>query len=173
MARSTSASTARKRNQTAGSNGDGAHPSIPRSQPKRRQDAGHDGVPVPTLLQFAQDHLQQQEPASSTASSLDGRQFDKGSLSVMTFDQGSWKTQGAQEETTAEEARRASQPTQDDNDDDEEEKMFSAVEHALFTAASLSMLHFTLDLLVRHQYAQEIDWSEMRWKTVKAFPGTI
>ena len=99
----------------------------------------------------------------------------------MRFNQGSWKTQDTQEDPTGEEVPGASQPgnvAENDNDNnnddnDEEEMMFSALGQALFTAASLSMLHFTLDLLVRHQYAQDIDWSEMRWKTGKAFPGTI
>jgi len=35
---------------------------------------------------------------------------------------------------------------------------------------SLTMLHFTLDVLVSHQYAVEIDWSAIVMRAVQAFP---
>lgn len=38
-------------------------------------------------------------------------------------------------------------------------------------AISLAMLHLTLDVLVTHQYAQEIVWRDILMRTVQASPG--
>ncbi|POS83203.1 hypothetical protein EPUL_003428 [Erysiphe pulchra] len=42
---------------------------------------------------------------------------------------------------------------------------------AVLWTSTFTMLHFTLDLLVTHQYATEVDWTQILWRTVKAFPG--
>ena len=42
--------------------------------------------------------------------------------------------------------------------------------HALFYALTLTMLHFTLDVLVHHQYRQEIGWTLIVQRTLITFP---
>ncbi|KAI0996718.1 hypothetical protein K3495_g11465 [Podosphaera aphanis] len=42
---------------------------------------------------------------------------------------------------------------------------------AVLWSTSLTMLHFTLDVLVTHQYAVEIIWLEILQRAVQAFPG--
>ncbi|MCJ1259140.1 hypothetical protein MMC24_006975 [Lignoscripta atroalba] len=41
---------------------------------------------------------------------------------------------------------------------------------ALFFSVTLTMLHFTLDVLVHHQYRQEIGWDMIVQRTVTTFP---
>ena len=41
---------------------------------------------------------------------------------------------------------------------------------AVFFAVSLTMLHFTLDVLVHQQYRIEIGWNLIAWSTARAFP---
>ena len=41
---------------------------------------------------------------------------------------------------------------------------------ALFNAITLTMLHFTLEVLVHHQYRTEVSWDQIFWKTLMAFP---
>lgn len=44
------------------------------------------------------------------------------------------------------------------------------VSEAVFFALTLSMLHFTLDVLVHHQYRQEIGWDMIARRTGISFP---
>ncbi|KAJ2902626.1 hypothetical protein MKZ38_000293 [Zalerion maritima] len=56
--------------------------------------------------------------------------------------------------------------------DEEEEKVDPEVDHLMdtfFWGISLAMLHFTLDVLVQHQYAMEIEWM----KVIRSFGGAI
>ncbi|RKF64778.1 putative deacetylase-like protein [Erysiphe neolycopersici] len=41
---------------------------------------------------------------------------------------------------------------------------------AVLWTSTFTMLHFTLDLLVTHQYATEVDWTQILWRAIKAFP---
>lgn len=43
--------------------------------------------------------------------------------------------------------------------------------NAVFTAITLTILHFTLDVLVHHQYAQTLAWSSIWRRTALGFPG--
>jgi hypothetical protein len=45
------------------------------------------------------------------------------------------------------------------------------VGEAIVYGITLAMLHFTLDVLVFHQYRQDILWGEIFIKTIKMFPG--
>ena len=44
---------------------------------------------------------------------------------------------------------------------------------ALFLASTLSMLHFTLDVLVYHQYRQSIEWKDIYKRTATVVPQLI
>ncbi|MCJ1298958.1 hypothetical protein MMC08_001749 [Hypocenomyce scalaris] len=45
--------------------------------------------------------------------------------------------------------------------------------NAVFTSLPLSMLHFTLDVLVHHQYALSISWSSIFRRTLTTFPALL
>lgn len=45
------------------------------------------------------------------------------------------------------------------------------VAEAVLWTVTIAMLHFTLDTLVQHQYAQELDWRRITIRTVQAFVG--
>ncbi|KAA6408672.1 MAG: hypothetical protein FRX48_07754 [Lasallia pustulata] len=47
----------------------------------------------------------------------------------------------------------------------------TVVANAIFTSVTLSMLHFTLDVLVHHQYALSISWSNIIRRTLAALPA--
>ncbi|KAI4120636.1 MAG: hypothetical protein LQ347_007063 [Umbilicaria vellea] len=49
----------------------------------------------------------------------------------------------------------------------------TVVANAVFTAVTLSMLHFTFDVLVHHQYAVSISWSNILRRTGAAFPALL
>ncbi|KAI5856780.1 hypothetical protein GGS23DRAFT_601045 [Durotheca rogersii] len=74
------------------------------------------------------------------------------------------------EEAERRERRNAGKRGQDE---DEGEPLLSpAAERVMDTilwAGSLSMLHFTLDVLVQHQYAVSIIWPQIMTRTVQAF----
>lgn len=62
-------------------------------------------------------------------------------------------------------------PARDGDDADEDEDTpIGPVGEAFFLTASLGMVHFTLDVLVFNQYAQEIVWSQIFTRTAIAFP---
>ncbi|RKF83435.1 putative deacetylase-like protein [Golovinomyces cichoracearum] len=53
--------------------------------------------------------------------------------------------------------------------EDVESPLGRMAEATLWTI-TFTMLHSTLDLLVTHQYATEIDWLQILWRAFKAFP---
>ncbi|KAI9709592.1 MAG: hypothetical protein M1820_003352 [Bogoriella megaspora] len=55
----------------------------------------------------------------------------------------------------------------------EEEDPLGAFGQALFLASTLSMLHFTLDVLVYHQYRQNIEWLEITKRTAIVLPQLL
>lgn len=62
----------------------------------------------------------------------------------------------------------------DDEDEDEEAVLSPRAERvmeSILWCVSLTMLHFTLDVLVQHQYGMEINWAEIRLRTGQAFVG--
>ncbi|THW65171.1 hypothetical protein D6D20_02311 [Aureobasidium pullulans] len=54
--------------------------------------------------------------------------------------------------------------------DDDEEAVIGPVGESFFLATSLAMVHFTLDVLVFNQYAQEISWPAIIQRTAIAYP---
>ena len=61
-------------------------------------------------------------------------------------------------------AQAAAQQAQRDGD------IGAALGHALFLGPALSMLHFTLDVLVYHQYRQDMAWGEIARRSGTAAP---
>jgi len=58
-----------------------------------------------------------------------------------------------------------------DNDFWSDEDPIGPFGEAIVYGTSLSMLHFTLDVMVFHQYRQEIEWNEIFIKTGKMLPA--
>ena len=54
---------------------------------------------------------------------------------------------------------------------EEDEVLVGRLGDAVLWSISLTMLHFTLDVLVTHQYAVEIIWPTLMTRSVKAFPS--
>lgn len=61
---------------------------------------------------------------------------------------------------------------QDDNADDGEEVVVGRVAESLLWSVSLTMLHFTVDFLVHHQYAMSLSWSHIAKRSLQAYPGS-
>ncbi|KAL2753000.1 hypothetical protein ACRALDRAFT_2112647 [Sodiomyces alcalophilus JCM 7366] len=60
----------------------------------------------------------------------------------------------------------------EDEDEDDEPVLSPRVERvmeAILWGVSLAMLHFTLDVLVQHQYGMEINWADIVVRTGQAF----
>lgn len=57
--------------------------------------------------------------------------------------------------------------------DENGEPLIGRLAESIFWALSLTMLHFTLDFLVAHQYAIDIKWHEIVVRTAQTFPGTL
>ncbi|CAD0105932.1 unnamed protein product [Aureobasidium uvarum] len=56
------------------------------------------------------------------------------------------------------------------DDDTEDEAILGTGAESFFLATSLAMVHFTLDVLVFQQYAQEISWPAIIQRTIIAYP---
>jgi hypothetical protein len=54
---------------------------------------------------------------------------------------------------------------------EEDDEPIGPLGEALVYTISLAMVHFTLDVLVFHQYRQEVLWDEIFYKTLKMAPG--
>lgn len=54
--------------------------------------------------------------------------------------------------------------------DEDQDPPIGQVGESFFLCTSLTMVHFTLDVLVYHQYAQEIVWSEIVRRTFIIYP---
>jgi hypothetical protein len=76
----------------------------------------------------------------------------------------------------ANKAKRRRRRRRDDEDQDAEELGLSPraerMMDAILWSISMSMLHFTLDVLVQRQYAMEMNWPRAATRTVQAFLGT-
>lgn len=62
----------------------------------------------------------------------------------------------------------------DDDEDDGPQGLSSSADRVMDTilyAVCLAMLHFTLDFLVQHQYAMEIDYKKLTERAVQALMG--
>lgn len=57
--------------------------------------------------------------------------------------------------------------------DENGEPLVGRVGESVLWSISLTMLHFTLDVLVAHQYAVEIRWPDILSRTAQAFPSTL
>ena len=51
-----------------------------------------------------------------------------------------------------------------------DDELLGPLGQALFNAVTLTILHFTLDVLVHHQYRTEVGWNQIFLKTLTAFP---
>ncbi|KAI9648900.1 hypothetical protein NHQ30_001466 [Ciborinia camelliae] len=58
-------------------------------------------------------------------------------------------------------------------DAENEEILIGRLGESLIWAISLIMLHFTLDVMVTHQYAQELIWQDIISRTLQAAPGML
>jgi hypothetical protein len=54
----------------------------------------------------------------------------------------------------------------------DEEPLIGRLGESLLWSVSLTMLHFTLDVLVMNQYAVQLDWNKLFQKTIQALPGS-
>lgn len=61
----------------------------------------------------------------------------------------------------------------DDGELGDEEPLIGRLGDSIMWSLSLTMLHFTLDVLVSHQYAMEIDWHAVIKRAAQAFPSTL
>ncbi|KAI0156675.1 hypothetical protein GGR52DRAFT_195680 [Hypoxylon sp. FL1284] len=78
----------------------------------------------------------------------------------------------AQDRNLFEQADQKTKPEEEDEDAEEDELISPTAERILDTilwSASLSMLHFTLDVLVQHQYAISIIWPQIIIRSMQAF----
>jgi len=61
----------------------------------------------------------------------------------------------------------------DQNGGDDEEPSVGRLGESILWSISLTMLHFTLDVLVANQYAMQIIWPDLISRTFQAFPSEI
>lgn len=55
--------------------------------------------------------------------------------------------------------------------EEDEEPLIGRLGDSILWSISLTMLHLTLDVLVSHQYAVELEWPVIMVRTVQAFPS--
>lgn len=55
--------------------------------------------------------------------------------------------------------------------EEEEEPLVGRVGESILWSVSLAMLHFTLDVLVSHQYAVDVEWPKITVRGLQALPG--
>ena len=67
-------------------------------------------------------------------------------------------------------ARKVAAVVDRDVDDNDVDGGAEILIQAVFLGSSLTMLHLTLDVLVHHQYAQEMDWADIGWRNLASFP---
>jgi hypothetical protein len=58
-----------------------------------------------------------------------------------------------------------------DEEPEDEGPLVGRLGESVLWSLSLTMLHFTLDVLVSHQYAMEIEWPAIMTRAAQAFPG--
>lgn len=59
----------------------------------------------------------------------------------------------------------------DDEETGEAESVADRILESILWSLSLTMLHFTLDVLVSHQYAVEIEWPSIMMRAAQAYPS--
>lgn len=59
-----------------------------------------------------------------------------------------------------------------DEETGEAELVAGRIIESILWSLSLTMLHFTLDVLVSHQYAMEIEWPSIMMRAAQAYPST-
>lgn len=83
----------------------------------------------------------------------------------------------AQDRNLFEEAEKQKRKTAKNEDQDEDEALLSPtaerIMDAILWSVSLSMLHFTLDVLVQHQYAISIIWPQIIIRALQACAGKL
>jgi len=55
----------------------------------------------------------------------------------------------------------------------DEEPLIGRLGESILWTFSLTMLHFSMDVLVARQYAVEIEWDKLIKRSLQAFPGTL
>jgi hypothetical protein len=63
-------------------------------------------------------------------------------------------------------------PAEGSTEESEDEVLVGRLGEAVLWSISLTMLHFTLDVLVTHQYAIALSWPTLIGRALRAFPGT-
>ena len=58
----------------------------------------------------------------------------------------------------------------DGRSSDHDTEVMTIFEQSIFLAGTLTMLHFTVDVLVHHQYRQEVVWRDIIRRTAMNFP---
>ncbi|TVY38140.1 hypothetical protein LSUB1_G002849 [Lachnellula subtilissima] len=56
---------------------------------------------------------------------------------------------------------------------EDEEPLIGRLPESIFWSVSLTMLHFTMDVLVARQFAVEMEWDNLMTRSAQAFPGSI
>lgn len=56
---------------------------------------------------------------------------------------------------------------------EDEEPLVGRFGESFLWSISLTMLHFTLDVFVAHQYAQDMGWPSLWRRATQAFPGIL
>ena len=64
-------------------------------------------------------------------------------------------------------------PEADKQDVESEEPLVGRLGESILWSISLTMLHFTLDVLVAHQYAVNIIWPDLVRRLATAFPSKV
>jgi hypothetical protein len=59
----------------------------------------------------------------------------------------------------------------DESEGHEDEPLTGRLADSILWSITLTMLHFTLDVLVTHQYAVELSWPVIFKRTAQAFPS--
>jgi hypothetical protein len=68
---------------------------------------------------------------------------------------------------------KAQRDRQAELDAEGEEILIGRLGDSILWTISLTMLHLTLDVLVTHQYAVDLVWRDIVWRTAQAFPGML
>lgn len=64
-------------------------------------------------------------------------------------------------------------PEDEEKDGESGEPLVGRLGESILWSISLTMLHFTLDVLVAHQYAVEIKWPDLLRRLATAFPSKL
>ncbi|TVY49069.1 hypothetical protein LOCC1_G001362 [Lachnellula occidentalis] len=56
---------------------------------------------------------------------------------------------------------------------EDEEPLIGRLPESAFWSISLTMLHFTMDVLVARQFAVEMEWDNLMTRSAQAFPGML